>query len=735
MSVSLDSTASKQMTAWMLRLPTRLLFQVLLAHDPHVFGLWYAACASAHPPPDALVADEHAGEIETDRLLSVLKTFQQQFGTEASGLFARRYLEGMGVLSQSSGEHATLFDHVERWQQDAATEADGYVTSLEENLRYLGALVDLTIAEQRILELQALRTTPAFVPLLEALFRDELTLVPALATMLDVDDREVIDALDAKATLVRLGLVHVQRRPLRLSSPSRHLVSVLSEVSKSEQAFHERFVKPLSPQGSTASLGGLHGEDERILTELLAAPVGEAGQHTLVYGPKTVDKRDMLARLFDRHGLDGYLVATRDVPASDLPAWIGLAQRWMLAHAPDGVLVIDRAEGALSSRTVSIMSIFGAEEVADEDDERDSDEGLTSTPVRCVWTTDHHGFLTEQNIGRFLFHCEARPGSRADRRERIKAVIASADLSATLERDLSKYALLGERQVRQAVALAAVLGGDVEDSERVVRRAVQQSQRALKRDRTEELRESVTGYSLDFLNLSGRFSPQQIVTALRQRPSGTLCFYGLPGAGKTQLAEYLAVELDKPIMMKRASDLLSKWLGESEQNIAAMFAEAEAEGALLLLDESDSFLRDRSLARAEWAVSQTNELLQHMERYDGVFIAATNLFRDIDAAALRRFNFKIEFLALTPAQAWEMYRAESGLAGEAMAAAHSEDDLADLQARLAAVGNLTPGDFATVKRQSLMLGEDLDPAAWIEQLAEEAKAKMIGLERNKLGFG
>ena len=77
-----------------------------------------------------------------------------------------------------------------------------------------------------------------------------------------------------------------------------------------------------------------------------------------------------------------------------------------------------------------------------------------------------------------------------------------------------------------------------------------------------------------------------------------------------------------------------------------MFTEAEAEGALLFLDEADSFLRDRTLARAEWAVTQVNELLQSMERFDGIFIAATNLMDSIDAAAMRRFTWKLEFKAL-----------------------------------------------------------------------------------------
>ena len=264
----------------------------------------------------------------------------------------------------------------------------------------------------------------------------------------------------------------------------------------------------------------------------------------------------------------------------------------------------------------------------------------------------------------------------------------------------------------------------------MIRRAVKHAQSVFGRGRTEQLRESVTSYSLANVNLAGRFSAEDILSALRKNPTGSLCFYGLPGGGKTQLAEHYSVELDLPIIMKSASELLSMWLGETEQHIAAMFAEAESEGALLFLDEADSFLRDRALARAEWAVTQVNELLQRMERHPGIFIAATNLMRDIDAAALRRFTWKLEFLALRPEQAWHMFCAETGIDPAGGDASHLED----LAARLGAIEHLTPGDFATVKRQANMLAQELSPEDWLEQLAAEAKAKMLGIERNRLGF-
>ena len=78
-----------------------------------------------------------------------------------------------------------------------------------------------------------------------------------------------------------------------------------------------------------------------------------------------------------------------------------------------------------------------------------------------------------------------------------------------------------------------------------------------------------------------------------------------------------------------------------------MFDEAQTESAVLLLDEADSFLRSRRMAERNYEVSEVNEMLQGMERFAGVFICTTNLFEELDEAALRRFTFKIRFKPLT----------------------------------------------------------------------------------------
>ncbi|HQY39071.1 MAG TPA: ATP-binding protein, partial [Giesbergeria sp.] len=184
-----------------------------------------------------------------------------------------------------------------------------------------------------------------------------------------------------------------------------------------------------------------------------------------------------------------------------------------------------------------------------------------------------------------------------------------------------------------------------------------------------------------------------IAQGIAAHRSARLCLYGPPGTGKTAYGRWLAQALDMPLLVKRASDLQSMWVGECEKNIARAFREAEQDGALLLIDEVDSFLQDRRGAKQSWEVSQVNEMLTQMEAFGGVFIASTNLMQGLDAASLRRFDLKVKLDYLRPEQAWALLQrhcAQLGLAAPGP----------DEQARMGRLRQLAPGDFAAVLRQS-----------------------------------
>ena len=152
--------------------------------------------------------------------------------------------------------------------------------------------------------------------------------------------------------------------------------------------------------------------------------------------------------------------------------------------------------------------------------------------------------------------------------------------------------------------------------------------------------------------------------------------------------------------------------------------EAEDCGALLLIDEVDSFLQDRQGAQRSWDVSQVNEMLTQMESFAGVFIASTNLIDGLDPAALRRFDLKVKLDFLRADQAWALLQRHCAqLVLPAPGAAE--------QASLARLKRLTPGDFAAVLRQSRFVPVT-SAAALVAGLEGECGLKRDG--RAAIGF-
>jgi hypothetical protein len=123
-------------------------------------------------------------------------------------------------------------------------------------------------------------------------------------------------------------------------------------------------------------------------------------------------------------------------------------------------------------------------------------------------------------------------------------------------------------------------------------------------------------------------------------------FSGPPGTGKTMAAEVIANELQLDLYRIDLSQVVSKYIGETEKNLHHIFLEAQAAHAILFFDEADALFGKRSEvkdAHDRYANIEVGYLLQKMEEYEGVAILATNLSRHIDDAFLRRMHFIVEF--------------------------------------------------------------------------------------------
>jgi SpoVK/Ycf46/Vps4 family AAA+-type ATPase len=131
-----------------------------------------------------------------------------------------------------------------------------------------------------------------------------------------------------------------------------------------------------------------------------------------------------------------------------------------------------------------------------------------------------------------------------------------------------------------------------------------------------------------------------------ERRGVRLLFCGTPGTGKTLAAEVMARALGVEMLVVDLASLVSKWIGETEKNLAAVFDLAERSRALLLFDEADALFAKRtetSDAHDRYANLETAYLLQRLERYESIAVLTTNLRSNLDSAFSRRFEYIVEF--------------------------------------------------------------------------------------------
>ena len=152
-------------------------------------------------------------------------------------------------------------------------------------------------------------------------------------------------------------------------------------------------------------------------------------------------------------------------------------------------------------------------------------------------------------------------------------------------------------------------------------------------------------------------------TVARYRPGVRALFLGPSGTGKTLAAGWLATRLGLPLYRVDLASITSKYIGETEKNLAQMLARAEHAEVVLLFDEADSLFAKRTEVREandRFANAQTNYLLQRIETFDGITILTSNSRARFDNAFARRLDLIVEFPIPGPEQRRALWQSHLG---------------------------------------------------------------------------
>ncbi|MGB3751814.1 MAG: ATP-binding protein, partial [Arcobacteraceae bacterium] len=347
---------------------------------------------------------------------------------------------------------------------------------------------------------------------------------------------------------------------------------------------------------------------------------------------------------------------------------------------------------------------------------------LESNTIPTIWITNNIYSIDNALVRRFDMTIEV-PIPKKSQREKIISSYANDLIDKDIIKSLAQHEDIAPALISRTAKVVSSI--ETKDKNEAFKQVLNNTLKAQGYNEIKENRSSAlpNTYNPNFINTTTNL--EELTLGIKENKNARLCLYGAAGTGKSAFGKYIADTLDMSVLLKKASDLQSKWVGECEKNIANAFSEAKDENAVLIFDEVDSFLQDRTNAKASWEISQVNEMLVQMENFDGIFVATTNLMDNLDKASLRRFDLKLEFEYLKPTQAWEIFKSYCKELKIKKPAESFKSAVENLRF-------LTPGDFAAVVRQNrfrpLKNVKDL-----IARLEDEVKVKNVDSSR-KMGF-
>ena len=453
-------------------------------------------------------------------------------------------------------------------------------------------------------------------------------------------------------------------------------------------------------------------KDIDAITTIVSHKTPDAGINILLYGMPGTGKTEFSRALARRLGKKVYEVKNITEDTRNEKNWSMFRYRALFAcqrmvDAASSIIVVDEADEMLNTK-----SFFCSSSTIEKGQ---INRILDDTKNVILWITNRYDNIDESTMRRFDYSVGFEKLTFCQRKSVWQLALEKHNLAGMfspkeIETFTTNYeisaggidiALRNVARIKAAgvekTAITAVMENIMKAHVKVIDE--EKSPADLKKP-------NAPSYSLDGLNIKADMPATLILLerfnvlwsgpleAMAIRNMNILLF-GPPGTGKTEFAKYVARVTNRRLVVRRASDLLSCWVGETEKIIRRSFQEAEKDRAILFIDEADSMLGMREGAQHSWEISFVNEMLTNMETFHGMLICSTNFKKIMDSAAMRRFNIKLEFDYLTPQGAMTFYKL--------FLAGLPQTPITDGEAaKLGSLPGLTPGDFKVVHQKFLL---------------------------------
>lgn len=509
-----------------------------------------------------------------------------------------------------------------------------------------------------------------------------------------------------KPPLSGLGLFPSDRLLVALDPPSRTLGDILDKL-------FARVGGPSVAWEDFAHLGAGRDFAFRLLRGALERR--EKGVNILLHGVPGTGKTEFCKALAERLGAGLHAVGEADDDGDEPSRFerlqqLRLGQR-LLSDQGNSLILFDEMEDLFPGLDNGVYGLS----LRRSGSKVHINRLLENNPVPTLWTTNDISDCDPAFLRRISFTLELRTPP-VSVRSRIWEKLAEhhhipmpKDLCLELAHSMEDAPALADSALR-AARITRGGANDVKFAAAAISRAVRGGHTPLLAPSSVRFEPELANANHDLALITERF------VACGPANTGGLCLSGPPGTGKSAFARYLAERMQMPVLERRASDLLDRYVGGSERNIADAFAEARDTSAFLVFDEADSLLGARDGATHRWEISQVNEMLTWMEIHPLPFACTTNLVEQLDPATARRFSLKIGFLPLSAQQREACFR---------------RFFKCDPPSGLWALDQLTPGDFAVVAKRSQLLGI-AQPDAILGELRREQATKPN--TRNPIGF-